>query len=96
MILIMSGDQFTLDTGAYYSPPFKQDTVDILVTVVVKLTESGTYSMQESIDEVTWVDVPDSTVTCNTTGLQTFTDCHYDLSYRIKASKEVTEAKILV
>jgi hypothetical protein len=66
------------------------------MTVAVQLGVVGTFSMQESIDGINWLDVPDSTVICSLTGLQTFIDCHFELRYRIKTDQIVTKAQIAI
>jgi len=53
--------------------------------------------MQASMDELVWVDVANTSFSAGTAGgLQTYTDCHYGLVYRIKTTVEPTAAKILV
>lgn len=96
MILELTGASFTDVAGTYYSPPFKQGVEDTLMTVAVWLALAGTASMQESIDGIDWVDVPDSSISCNLHGLQTFIDCQYDLLCRIKTTQAVTKAKISI
>lgn len=96
MILTLTGSDFTLDAGFYYSHEFRQDEKDTLITVGMWLDANGTVSMQESLDGVDWIDVPDSTITCSPIGLQTFIDAHFDLFYRIKADQIVTKAQILI
>lgn len=96
MILEFTGNQFVEDGGLYESPEYKQSIDDILMTVIVHLTVAGSFSMLESIDGVTWIPVPDSTVTCNLVGLQTFTDCHYDLRYKIRTTQPVSKAQIAI
>jgi hypothetical protein len=97
MILEFTSDQFAnIGGGLYQSPEFRQDSDDILVTIVVNLAEAGSFSMLESIDGVVWSPVENSTVVCDLVGLQTFTDCHYDLMYKISANKPVLKAQIAI
>lgn len=51
MRINLTGSQFTLDSGYYYSSPFLIDDKDQLITVELTLTGSGTGSMQSSMSE---------------------------------------------
>lgn len=87
MKLILTSEQFTLANGAYYSPAFAQDSQDSLISVAVWLTGDGVVSMQASIDEAVWVDVTNTSFSAGVAGgLQTYTECHYGLVYRIKTT----------
>jgi len=87
--------QFSLVSGAYYSPAFQQDP-DLFVSVAVSTAAPATISMQHSIDNTNWIDVPDSSFPCANLGLQTFTDCQVGLYYRVKSTVEPTDCKILI
>ncbi len=96
MNISLTGNQFTLNSGFYYSPPFAQDEKDTLLSIGVTLNVNGEASLQSSIDEINWDDITDSTFTCDPFGLQSFIDGHYLLVYRIKTNQEVISAKILI
>jgi hypothetical protein len=51
MIINLTLDNFTLDTGNYYSVPFKQDANDTFFSIGVILGVNGDVSLQSSIDE---------------------------------------------
>jgi len=96
MIINLTSDNFTLDTGNYYSSPFKQDTNDTFLSIGVTLGVNGDASLQSSIDETNWDDVTDSTFTCDPFGLQSYTNGHSLLVYRIKTTQAVVSAKIVI
>lgn len=96
MVINFLSEQFTLSGGYYYSPAFKQDEKDVLVSVAVWLSENGTASIQASLNETDWVPVENTSFTCSTSGLQTYTDCHYGLVYRLKIDKLPIKASILI
>lgn len=95
-ILELTSSNFTLSNGSYYSTAFRQDETDGFVSVAVWLSDPGTASMQASMNGVDWVDVFNTEFTCANSGLQTYTDCHSKLLYRIKTSAPVTSAKIAI
>lgn len=89
-------DQFIEDDGSYYSSSFKLDELDSMMTLGVWLATSGTASLEISLDEEDWLLLEDSTITCNTYGIQTFVDVHHSAFYRIVTDAEVEKAIILV
>lgn len=99
MRINLTGSQFTLDSGYYYSSPFFIDDKDQLITVELTLTGSGTGSMQSSMSETEsaiWVDEEYTDFTCATTGIQTFGDCQLGLYYRVKTATLPVSCRILI
>lgn len=96
MIVNLNSTNFTFSSGFYYSDAFKQDEKDGYMSIGVTLGVNGDVSLQSSIDEVNWDDITDSVFTCDPFGLQSFSDGHSLLAYRLKASQAVVSAKILI
>lgn len=96
MKLNFAQNQFTEADGYYYSPAFLQSSDDSLIAVAVWLSTNGSCSMQASIDGVDWIDIENTTFNCSPAGLQSYTDCLYELIFRIKANQEPTKAQILL
>lgn len=87
---------FTLDTGFYYSLPFKQDSKDSAIAIEVVLSATGKASLQISTNKTDWADVTDSEFDCEPFGLQPYVNGHPDLFYRIKTNQLVVSAKVLI
>lgn len=96
MKIYLTSSNFTNVEGVYYSPAFKQDINDSVITVAVWTEAPATASMQSSINGTDWVDVTNTSFSVNTAGLQTFVDCHYGLVHRIKIDALPTNAQILI
>ena len=96
MILTLTSDKFTLDTGVYYSQPFKIETADNYIAVEVELMSSGTVSMQHSIDGINWFDATNTSFSCATKGMQGYADCIPQLNFRLKSVTQFSYAKILL
>lgn len=96
MILTLTSDKFTLDSGFYYSQPFKIETTDNYIAVEAELLANGTASMQHSIDGITWFDAANTSFSCATKGLQGYADCIPQLNFRLKSSTQFVYAKILL
>ncbi len=52
MIINYLTTQFSENNGAYYSPAFRQDSKDNIITVAIELAVTGNVSMQTSLDEI--------------------------------------------
>jgi len=96
MIINYLTTQFSENNGAYYSPAFRQDSKDNIITVAIELAVTGNVSMQTSLDEINWFNVDGTTFVCSPSGLQTFVDCQWELIYRIKTDQVVVNAKIVI
>lgn len=96
MIINLTNTNFTLESGSYYSDPFKVDTRDSLMTIGMYLQDTGTTSLQSSLNEVDWADIPDSSFVCNLFGLQTFSNADINLVFRTKSDQAPTEAYISI
>ena len=96
MITNYQTSDFTLIEGKYYSPSFKINKIDDLVTIEVRLNEQGTINIQSSIDGLIWYTVPYTSFICNINGLQSYKECHPELYYRIESSHLVNLVKILI
>jgi hypothetical protein len=64
--------------------------------VAISTSELTEISMQHSIDDINWIDVPDSSFSCTDLELQTYTDCQVGLYYRVKSTTEPIACKILI
>ena len=87
---------FTLTEWTYYSPIFKVEGSDSLITIQANLSENGTIIIQSSIDETDWFDIANTTFNCSPKGLQSYIECQKDLSYRLKVNVEVISLNILI
>lgn len=96
MIINLTSANFTLESGSYYSAPFRIDSSDTLVTVAMYLADTGTTSLQNSLNETDWADIPDSSFVCNLFGLQTYSNADINLVFRTKSDQEPTEAHISI
>ena len=92
----LSASNFTEVSGTWYSSPFIQGAADVLMTIAIWANGTGEASLQGSINEIDWVDLVDTTFDIDDAGLQTFTDCHLGLKYRIKTTIAPTKAQILI
>ena len=92
----LTADNFTLDTGSYYSAPFRINSNDTLLTIGIYLENIGTTSLQSSLNEIDWADIPDSSFVCNLFGLQTFSNADINLVFRTKSDQAPTEAHISI
>lgn len=95
MILTYTTDDFNSSNGVYYSPEFKIEKNDKLVTIECILNEEGSVIVQSKIDEE-WYDIVDTDFICNPKGLQAYTDCQQDISYRLKSITEFNKTNILL
>jgi len=96
MIINLKDTDFTLNTGSYYSAPFKVDTKDTLLSIGVYLAVSGTASLQVSINETDWSDISESSFICNLFGVQIYSNADINLVYRIKTDQAPTQAQISI
>lgn len=96
MILTYNNTDFTLDGGFYYSPAFKIETEDELITVECELVGTGDVLIQHSLSNELWYDSIGNTFTCSPTGLQSYVECQPQLIYRLKSTIEFVSAKILL
>ncbi len=96
MKVFYNSTNFTLVGGNYYSTAFKVENSDSLITIQATLTENGSITVQSSIDESDWFDVPNTTFTCSPKGLQSYIECQKNLSYRLKTDVNVTSLNILI
>ncbi len=84
MIIKLEISQFIETGGFYYSPAFKQDSLDDRISVAVWLNSSGTVSIQASLDEADWADIEGTSFACSPFGLQSYVECHIGVAYRLK------------
>jgi hypothetical protein len=96
MILTYNSEDFTLDTGVYYSPAFKIETEDQLITIECLLDSNGSVGIQHSLDSINWYDSINNDFLCSPAGLQSYVECQPNLVYRLKSTIEFTSAKILL
>jgi len=96
MVINLKPENFTEVSGAWYSSAFIQNAQDVLMTVAIWADGEGEASLQGSINETDWVDLVDTTFTIDDAGLQTYTDCHLGLKYRIKSTIEPISAQVLI
>jgi hypothetical protein len=96
MILTYNSGDFTLTTGVYYSPAFKIETADNLITVECTLNSNGSVIIQQSIDGTTYYDTVDNSFTCSPSGFQSYVECQPELVYRLKSVTAFISAKILL
>lgn len=96
MILNFINTDFTLDTGVYYSKPFKISSDDSIITTSAVLTGAGDVSLQCGIDGVNWGDIAETVFACNTFGIQQFSYGDPNILYRLKATVAPTSAQIVI
>jgi hypothetical protein len=96
MILTFTADNFTLDTGFYYSLPILLETNDTLMSVEVQLTGNGEVIIQQSISGNTWYDIINATIICAPSGMESYIECQPKLQYRLKSATEFVNATILI
>ena len=96
MKLIYNTSNFTEEGEYFVSAPFQVESTDSLITIQAELSENGIITVQSSLDEVDWFDIPNTTITCSPKGLESYTECQKDISYRLKSSEEVVTAVILI
>jgi hypothetical protein len=66
------------------------------MTIECALTGNGSVVIQQSIDDVTWFDVTNTSFTCSPMGQQSYVECQPELLFRLKSSTEFITAKILI
>lgn len=96
MVINITPENFTEVSSVWYSSAFVPNASDILMSVAIWANGTGEASLQGSINELDWIDLADTTFTISNAGLQTYTDCHLGLKYRIKSTIAPTAAKVLI
>lgn len=87
---------FTPDSGSYYSTSFGILQDDDKITVEATLSANGTVSIQQSLDEITWYDIADTSFTCSPKGMQGYVECQPGVFFRLKSGTAFVSAKILL
>lgn len=95
-ILELSADNFSEVGDIWYSTAFMQEELDSLITVAIWADGTGEASLQGSMNEIDWISLTGTEFPINDAGLQTFSDCHIGLKYRIKSTIAPTKAQVII
>ena len=96
MFISWLASEFTTLGGKYYSPPFKVEDKDNLVSIEATLESNSTVYVEGSIDSVNWYSLNNTSFSASPSGLECYAECQPTLVYRLMSTVPFISAKILI